>query len=186
MKNRFSLSALLFAASTTLAAAPALPPASFSASFVQTREVPGFSTPLVSHGNMSYDKAKGLRWEITQPYHYLFEMDGKQAREELPDGSKRGLDPDQTPWLAAVEHIFVSALSGDRHELESYFSVASRAAGSGDQLTLTPKAGAIAQAIQRIEVTESSPGHPQHLQIFEVSGGHMDIRFTPTDSHGAP
>ena len=186
MKKRLSLCTLLFVASAALAATPALPPASFSADFVQTREVQGFSTPLVSHGNMSYDKAKGLHWEITQPYHYLFEMDGKQAHEELPDGSKRDLDPDQTPWLAAVEHIFVSALSGDRHELESYFSVASQPAGSGDQLTLTPKAGAIAQAIQRIEVTESSPGHPQHLQIFEVSGGHMDIRFTPTDVHSSP
>ena len=162
-----------------LAATPALPPASFAASFVQTRELPGFSTPLVSHGNMSYDHAKGFHWEITQPYHYVFEMNGTQAHEELPDGTRRDLDPDQTPWLAAVEHIFISALSGDRHELESYFSVESKPVGSGDRLTLSPKAGAIANAIKRIEVTESAPGRPQHLEIFEVSGGHMDIRFTP-------
>jgi hypothetical protein len=186
MKMRLSLAALLWVAGAAFAATPALPPASFSADFVQTREVQGFSAPLVSRGNMSYDKTKGLHWEITQPYHYLFEMNGKQAREELPDGSKRDLDPDQTPWLAAVEHIFISALSGDRHELESYFSVGSKPAGSGEQLTLTPKAGAIAGAIKRIEVTESAPGRPQHLEIFETTGGHMDIRFTPVDSHGAP
>jgi hypothetical protein len=180
MKKHLTLSALLLVAGASQAAEPALPPASFSASFVQTREVQGFATPLVSHGNMSYDKAKGFHWEITQPYHYLFEMNGKQAHEELPDGSKRDLDPDQTPWLAAVEHIFISALSGDRHELESYFSVESKPAGAGDQLSLSPKAGAIAKAITRIEVTESAPGRPQHLEIFETSGGHMDIRFTPT------
>ncbi|HEY3645795.1 MAG TPA: outer membrane lipoprotein carrier protein LolA [Gammaproteobacteria bacterium] len=180
MKKRLTLTTLLFAAGSALAATPALPPASFSASFVQTREVQGFSTPLVSHGNMSYDKAKGFHWEITQPYHYVFEMNGKQAHEELPDGSKRDLDPEQTPWLAAVEHIFISALSGDRRELESYFNVESKPAGTGDQMTLSPKAGAIANAIKRIEVTESAPGRPQHLEIFETSGGHMDIRFTPT------
>jgi Outer membrane lipoprotein carrier protein LolA len=180
MKMRLSLAGLLLAAGAAAAATPALPPASFSASFVQTREVQGFATPLVSHGNMSYDKAKGFHWEINQPFHYLFEMNGKQAHEELPDGTQRDLDPDQTPWLAAVEHIFISALSGDRHELESYFSVESKPTGSGNQLTLTPKPGPIGNAIKRIEVTESAPGRPQHLEIFENSGGHLDIRFTPT------
>ena len=180
MKTHLILSVLLLAAGTALAATPALPPASFSASFVQTREVQGFDTPLVSHGNMGYDKAKGFRWEITQPYHYLFEMNGKLAHEDLPDGTQRDLDPEQTPWLAAVEHIFISALSGDRQELENYFSVDARTTGTGDQMTLTPKSGAIANAIKRIEVTESAPGRPRHLEIFETSGGHMEIRFTPT------
>ncbi len=185
MKMSISLSILMFTASTVLAATPATPPASFSADFVQTRTLPGFTTALVSHGDMGYDAAHGFHWEITQPYHYLFEMNGKQAHEELPDGSQRDLDPDQTPWLAAVEHIFISALSGDRERLQSYFSVASKPApGGGDALTLTPKPGAIANAISRIEVTESAPGRPQHLEIFETSGGHMDIRFTPAEGHG--
>ena len=185
MKKHLMLTTLLLGGSV-LAAEPPLPPASFAASFVQTREVQGFATPLVSHGNMSYDKARGFHWEITQPYHYLFEMNGKQAHEELPDGTKRDLDPDQTPWLAAVEHIFISALSGDRSQLEAYFSVVQKPAAGGSQLSLTPKPGAIANAIKHIEVTESAPGRPQHLEIFETSGGHMDIRFTPMDSHGTP
>ena len=155
------------------------PPTDFAASFVQTRSMPNFDTPIVSHGNMSYDKTRGFHWEITQPYHYLFEMNGKQAHEELPDGTQRNLDPEQTPWLAAVEHIFISALSGDRAQLQAYFTVVEKPAPQGRDLTLTPKPGPIAQSIERIEVEESAPGRPQHLQIFETSGGHMDIRFTP-------
>jgi hypothetical protein len=186
MRPQLYIYPLILVCAAASAAEPAAPPASFAADFVQTRTLPGFSAPLVSHGDMGYDKAHGFRWEITAPYHYLFEMNGKQAREELPDGSKRDLDPDQTPWLAAVEHIFISALSGDRVQLQSYFSVVSRPAGSGDELTLTPKPGAIANAITRIEVTESAPGRPQHLEIFETSGGHMDIRFTPAEGHGKP
>ncbi len=178
MKVQASLLGLILISSALYAADPT-PPSSFTADFVQTRSLPGFTAPLVSHGNMGYDKTKGFHWEITAPYHYLFEMDGKQAHEELPDGTKRDLDPDQTPWLAAVEHIFISALSGDRTQLQSYFSVDARPAGAGDQMTLTPKPGPIANAIKTIEVTESAPGRPQHLEIFETSGGHMDIRFTP-------
>ena len=44
--------------SAALAQAADAPPAAFAADFVQTRTVPGFDTPIVSHGNMSYDKAK--------------------------------------------------------------------------------------------------------------------------------
>ena len=172
--------------SASLGQAADVPPAGFAASFVQTRTVPNFDTPIVSRGNMSYDKAKGFHWEITQPYHYLFEMNGKQAREELPDGTKRDLDPDQTPWLAAVEHIFIGALSGDRSQLQAYFSVVQKPSAHGEDLTLTPKPGAIANAISRIEVEESAPGRPQHLQIFENSGGHMDIRFTPVGASSKP
>ena len=155
------------------------PSTGFAASFVQTRSVPNFDTPIVSHGNMSYDKGRGFHWEITQPYHYLFEMNGKQAHEELPDGTQRDLDPDQTPWLAAVEHIFIGALSGDRSQLQTYFAVVEKPTAQGRNLTLRPKPGSIAQVIERIDVEESAPGRPQHLQIFEISGGHMDIRFTP-------
>ena len=180
MRTRVLLSLLaLCLASPVRADAP---PAGFAASFVQTRTVPDFDTPIVSHGNMSYDAAHGFHWEITQPYHYLFEMNGKQAHEQLPDGTQRDLDPDQTPWLAAVEHIFISALSGDRSQLQAYFSVVEKPAAQGRDLTLTPKPGPIAQAIDRIEVEESAPGQPRHLQIFESSGGHMDIRFTPSAS----
>jgi len=184
---RLALCSLALTCAGAAAAGPAAPPANFAADFVQTRTLPGFSTPLVSHGDMGYDANHGFHWEINSPYHYVFEMNGKQAHEELPDGSKRDLDPDQTPWLAAVEHIFISALSGNRAELQRYFSLASRpASGGGNELTLTPKPGAIANAISRIEVTESAPGRPQHLEIFETSGGHMDIRFIPAEGHGKP
>jgi hypothetical protein len=185
MRSRVSLIGLLSVCAVAWAADP-VPPSSFNADFVQTRTLPGFRTPLISHGDMGYDKAKGFRWEITHPYHYLFEMNGKQAHEELPDGTKRDLDPDQTPWLAAVEHIFISALSGDRSQLQSYFSVDAKAVGAGDEMTLTPKPGPIGNAIKRIEVAESAPGRPQHLEIFETSGGHMDIRFTPRTTPPVP
>ena len=184
MKSR-ALLPLLVLCLAPLARADA-PPAGFAARFVQTRTMPGFDTPIVSRGNMSYDKATGFHWEITRPYHYLFEMNGKQAHEQLPDGTQRDLDPDQTPWLAAVEHIFISALSGDRSKLETYFSVVEKPAAQGEDVTLTPKPGPIAEAIQRIEVEESAPGQPRHLQIFETSGGHMDIRFSPLAATAKP
>lgn len=180
---------LLCVASISLAANDKLPATtnSVDSTFVQTRTLPGFSTPLVSHGIMRFDQAHGFHWEITSPYHYVFEMNGKQAQEQLPDGSVRHLNPDQTPWLAAVEHIFISALAGNNSDLQRYFEVTVTPLGKGRRVMLIPKPGPMADAIVSIQVTESAPGHPQQLDIKETSGGRMDIRFSPvTHPRSAP
>ncbi|MDN5925208.1 MAG: outer membrane lipoprotein carrier protein LolA [Xanthomonadales bacterium] len=176
-----ALSGLCLALSAHAAA-----PGSFAASFVQTRTLPGFDQPLVSHGVMRFSADAGFHWEITQPYHYVFDMRDGVAKEQLPDGSSRTLQAGQTPWLEAVEHIFVSALSGDQSRLDQYFVVVIKPLAHGRHVTLTPKPGAMGKVIERIEVTESSPGHPQHMAIDEASGAHMDMRFTPLgDNPGA-
>ena len=177
------IAAIAFAADGKLPAAAT----SVDSTFVQTRTLPGFSTPLTSRGIMRFDQTHGFHWEITSPYHYVFEMNGKQAQEQLPDGSVRHLNPDQTPWLAAVEHIFISALAGNNSDLQRYFDVTVTPRGKGRRVMLIPKPGPMAEAIISIEVTESAPGHPQQLDIKETSGGRMDIRFSPaTSPHSAP
>jgi len=152
-------------------------PAGFDSKFVQIRKLPGFSTPLVSHGVMRFDQSHGFHWEITDPYRYVFDMDGDAASEILPDGTRRKLDPAQTPWLAAVQHIIVTSLSGDRESLAHYFDIAVTPLAKGDRVDLKPKPGPMAEAILAIHVTESAPGHPLEIAIDETSGDRMDIRF---------
>lgn len=176
---------LLLTAVLGLWAAPAAadPPDTitrFDSKFVQTRSLPGFSAPLTSHGVMRFDKQHGFHWEITDPYHYVFEMNGAGASETLPDGSVRQLDPAETPWLAAVQHIIVNALSGDRSDLQRYFQVVVTPLPQGERVDLTPRQGPMSEAIVDIRVTESAPGHPQLIEIKETSGDHMDIRFIPS------
>lgn len=176
MKHALLLALPLLASAAQAADTP--PVTQFDSKFVQTRSLPGFSAPLTSHGIMRFDKAHGFHWEITEPYHYVFEMNGAVASETLPDGSVRKLDPAQTPWLAAVQHIIVNALSGDRTELQRYFTLVVTPLSKGEQVELTPKQGPMSAAIVSIRVTESAPGHPQEIAIQETSGDHMDIRFT--------
>ncbi len=173
----------LSASSVTMAADSTPAPIDhFDSKFVQTRSLPGFSAPLVNHGIMRFDKQHGFYWEITDPYHYVFQMNGAAAQETLPDGSTRHLDPQQTPWLAAVQHIIVSALSGDRSDLLRYFTVTITPLTKGERVNLTPKQGPMAEAIVSILVTESAPGHPEDIEIKETSGDSMDIRFIPAAS----
>lgn len=176
IRSIWLLTALFMGVCGAQAAVPVT--ANFQANFVETRTLPGFDTPLVTHGQVQFDSA-GFRWEVTAPYHYLFEMQGDKAQEQLPDGRVRKLDAAQTPWLIAVRQLLASALSGNQAELQKYFAVRIAPAAKGRQVSLTPKPGALAQAIQGIEVTESAPGHPEQLVIHETGGGRLDIRFTP-------
>lgn len=153
-------------------------PTGFDSKFVQTRKLPGFSTALVSHGVMRFDPAHGFHWEITDPYRYIFDMNGDASSETLPDGTSRKLDPAQTPWLAAVQHIIVTSLSGDREGLARYFDIDVTPLAKGERVELKPKPGPMAEAILAIRVTESAPGHPLEIAIDETSGDRMDIRFT--------
>lgn len=179
------MAALLLACAAPLALAATPPaPSNFAATFVETRTLPGFKQPLTSHGVLRFSRDGGFHWEITKPYHYVFEMHDGKASEVLPDGTRRVLKPGQTPWLKAVQRIFVGALSGNRAQLTHYFHVQVKPLAHGRHVTLTPKPGAMAKVIKRIEVTESAPGQPQRLSIDEASGGHMSIRFTPIDASG--
>lgn len=179
MKTRCIFLGLLLLATGAKAADPARAAVThFDSRFTQTRNLQGFSNPLVSHGVIRFDQAHGFYWEITDPYHYVFQMQGDTAVQTLPDGSVKHLKAEQTPWLAAVQHIVVDALSGDRSELERYFSLKVTPLTEGERVDLTPKSGAMQEAIVSIQVTESAPGHPQKIAIRETSGDSMDISFT--------
>lgn len=169
-------------ATTATTATAADVPQGFAAPFVQTRTLPGFDDPLVSHGEMRFSADGGFHWQIDKPYHYVFDMQGDEAHEELPDGTRRTLKPDQTPWLKAVQRMFVGALSGDEAQLARYFEVEITPLADGRRMSLVPKPGAMAKVVKRIQVTESAPGQPRHMVIDEVSGAHMDIRFSPHDA----
>lgn len=178
------IAAVLLSATLAAAGVPALaaPPSGvFAASFVQSRTQPGFTQPLVSHGELRVDPHQGFTWTITKPYHYVFAMQGERAHEVLPDGTRRELTTANAPWLAAVEHIFVAALSGNQTELEQYFhvQVTAAAGGHGRHVVLTPRVGAMANVIARIAVTENAAGRPSSLDVRDRSGATMNVQFTP-------
>lgn len=162
------------------AASSAAPPITeYKLNFIETRTLPGFSSPLVSRGIIGFGHAHRFYWEITAPYHYMFEINGRRAQEILPDGRIRHLSPSHTPWLAAVRHILIGALTDNRSQLRRYFDVSVTPLAKGERLTLIPKPGLVANAILSIQVTQSGPGHPELIVIREAAGGGMNIRFSP-------
>ncbi|MDE2234181.1 MAG: outer membrane lipoprotein carrier protein LolA [Gammaproteobacteria bacterium] len=159
-------------------------PGKFNSAFMQTRSIPGFKTPLVSYGIVHVDGVHGFRWQVNSPYHYVFLMQGDKAEELQPDGSVRELKAENTPWLEAVQHIFMAAVAGDLSELQNYFHLEITRLASGQQISMTPRTSAMAAAIESIQLIETTPGQPKQLLIREKSGGRIDIRFHPEKRSG--
>lgn len=151
------------------------PAAAFHASFTESRTLPGFDKPLLSHGVVDFSRKDGVRWEVTAPYHYLFKMDEKGMQEVLPDGSQRSIDVEHAPWLAVIQRIFMGALAGDAILLGEYFDVDAKDTTGGRDIELAPKVGPMAKAIKHVSVTEGDA--PRSIRIDEVSGGVISIRF---------
>lgn len=175
--SRMLLASLCLLLPGTLWAATDLPPPAqaFSAAFTETRTLPGFSQPLVSHGTVVFKRDSGVRWEVSEPYHYLFTMDDKGMQEQLPDGAARTIDAEHAPWLVAIQHIFMGALAGDTAALQEYFDVKVTPQTAGRLIDLTPKPGPMAKAIKHISV--SGGATPEDIRIDEIAGGRIDIRF---------
>ena len=153
------------------------PPASFRASFVESHTLPGFAQPLVSRGRVRFNKKRGISWEVTSPYHYLFIMTSAGAEEQLPDGSIHHLRPGKAPWLRVVQHLFINALTGNLSGLKAYFSVRITPIRDGQLVILTPRKGPLMKVINSIQVTDGRDALPRSLQIDETSGGNLTIRF---------
>ena len=173
----FTLLCLALPLATLAANTADLPPPAqaFSAAFTETRSLPGFSQPLVSHGTVVFKRANGVRWEVSDPYHYLFTLDDKGMQEHLPDGAVRTIDAEHAPWLVAIQHIFMGALAGDTAALQQYFDVKVTPQTAGRLIDLTPKPGPMAKAIKHISV--SGAAAPEDIRIDEIAGGKIDIRF---------
>lgn len=148
-------------------------PRIFSADFTQTRSLPGFDAPLVSHGRMRFDRDGTLHWTVNEPYHYEFIMHNGTAHEVLPDGSERDLDTAEAPWLAIIQRVLHAALTEDLNTLSAYFRI-KRVPG---RLVLTPLASALKSHIDRIEVVQNAA--PEQITIAEHDGGKVEIRFEP-------
>lgn len=169
MMQRFCFLVLLALSSATAAAAV---PQSFHADFTQTRTLPGFDQPLVSRGEVDFERNGSLHWTVTEPYHYEFVMEDGQAREVLPDGTHRNIDSQDAPWLGIIQRVFRAALSGDDNTLTQYFSVRR----SDKRLQLTPLAAPLKDHIAQINVVGGDL--PDHITITEQGGGEIEIRFS--------
>ncbi|HAH31199.1 MAG TPA: hypothetical protein DCL44_02675 [Elusimicrobia bacterium] len=122
------------------------------AEFVQEKHLSIFQDVLVSSGSFAFAAPSRLRWEITEPFHSLLVMNGRElAKYDFFKGKPRRLKLPAADILYEVLNQIAGLHQGkfgeqaENYELEIYVGEAAR-------LVLTPKSKKLRQFIPGIEM----------------------------------
>ena len=154
--------------------------ASLHARFRQVKSIALLREPLVSTGELTYERPDRVRWEVKTPEALVVEMSGAELRAG-PPGEVTAID------AGPAAHLFgdLAALFTASEEYASTrFAIAAGSAGPGSFL-LTPRDPTASQLIESIELeTDAALRLPRRAVIREPGGDRteielLDVRVTP-------
>jgi len=150
-----------------------------TADFVERRSLAYLTEPLVVAGRLTYSPGGRLERQVTRPKPETMIIDGPLLTiEQNPkDPPIRVLLEDYPPLQAFVSALR-ALLAGDRTALETTFESDFESSGTSWRLTLTPKAVALADAIDAIEVAGKA-GSLRSLEIAERNGNRTLVEIQP-------
>lgn len=146
--------------------------------FAQEKRLQGFRNPLRSQGRFVIARDRGVLWSTLKPFPSDVVLTRDRILTRQADGRSRiEVDARQQPALRSVNAMMFALMSGDVQAMTASFNVQpTLLPGSGWRLVLTPKAGAMAQAFQR--VTLEGDRYVRGVEIEERSGDRTQLRFT--------
>lgn len=187
MMQRFMFSFLLAMSAATAASDAAVEQLratlaktdSIGGDFVQTVKSEEGETLQRSEGKIIVQRPLRMRWESTEPYHYLLVTDGETLWRYDADLEQLNVEPFSVDLARAPAMI----LTTSTEELASHFDVSRESAGGGEIYTLTPRGEA---AFERLRLhfrqdrltaldLEDSLGQITHVELRDpVFNRHYD------------
>jgi len=136
--------------------------------FTQEKSLPFLNRPLLSAGEFSISRDKGLLWRVTEPI--ASEMTVNSSGVHLDGRSIE--DAGTGELIASLMHAF---MTGDLSGVKSTFTVTGELQDDGWHLNLRPRSLLLKSALERIEVDGAS--FLQQLVILEKNGTVSKIRL---------
>jgi hypothetical protein len=152
--------------------------------FEQSKQVQGFAKPLVSRGSFLVARERGVLWATKTPFASQLRL----TRDEILATQGNGavafrLDASKEPAVRVINGLMFSLLNGDLGGLEQHFKIEGTADAKGWSLQLTPRNGAIAKLMNRIDLAGDK--HVRSIRIEEANGDKTTIRFSAQASEPA-
>ncbi|GHB16128.1 outer membrane lipoprotein carrier protein LolA [Salinicola rhizosphaerae] len=145
-----------------LAATPAL-----KGKFEQQRHLADLDSTLDSHGRFRFVQGKSVVWQLESPVEERIEL--------TPEAITNGSGDAVPPGGEQVARLFLQLLEGDWQSLESRFAIALSGSADAWQVALTPKAQALRQRIDHIDLKGAR--YIDHLEMHTPSGDRLEVRL---------
>lgn len=146
------------------------------ASFEQTQVRAVLKQPLVSRGNVRFERAtSALTWQVTQPGASTFSLIGSIAKMEYPDlGMKESFDLAQVPDASRLASSLLVWMQADGAAVARDFDTTYGA----DTATLKPKDPTLRGLLAEIQIRFApAPMRVRGVDLVEPDGDRVHIEF---------
>ncbi len=145
-------------------------------SFEQQRFIAVLSKPLISRGQLLFDKDLGIVWKTISPISESLVITPEQSFV-VSDQGQRSFG--SSAGIEQISKIFMALFRGDFDGLARYFEISFRKEGERWRIGCKPRDAGLAQFLRGI-VLEGKL-NVDHVSVFEGSGDRAEIVFQAMD-----
>ena len=171
------LAKLLAPARTPLAGSQAL-----RGTFEQRKYLAGIPKPLVSRGEFTFARDRGVWWHTRVPFDSELVLTREGMTQRDAGGTPIRLTSQQQPALRVVADVFLSLFSLDLKLLAESFDTFGIGDAHGWQLGLVPHAGALGGVVARVTIRGNT--RVDHVDLVDSRGDRTEL-VLGDDARGA-
>lgn len=156
---------------------------SFTASFVETKQLKMLRSALVTKGELRFDAKQGLLRIVTSPRPSRTLVDSEAIRSSAANGSIETIPLDARPELRALVGGLLLLLSGQSEQLQRDFEVRVESSAKHWSVKLEPKRPELKRLLRALEF-QGRGDRVESYALVDASGDrtHTTIAdFTPTE-----
>ena len=146
-------------------------------SFIQKKKIKVLKRPLVSSGELIFDRSIGVHWQLIMPYKSTIVIDNKKLTSIDDNGKKVTVKASEKPMLYGFTKIFMSIFAGNTDELKKHFQIYFKADTKGWRIGLIPTSSELKKVISKI-VLSGSESTVNAITLWESNGDQTDISFS--------
>ena len=144
--------------------------------FSQQKRVAGLAAPLVSRGQLLFNRQLGLWWQQEQPFAMTLLLDEQRLLQQVADQPPERITASSNPPLFEFSHLLLSLFGADRAALERAFLLTFTPGKQSWQLTLVPRQAPLDRIFRQLAL--SGRQGVEQLRIQDRQGDETLLDFT--------
>jgi len=148
------------------------------ASFIQEKNLSILSEKIVTKGRFMFKKEKKLRWEYTDPFHYLIIINNETMFIQ-DEGKKSRIDMRSNKMFAEINTIIMGCVQGNLFNDEKKFLSSFFENSASFMVKLKPLASNLKEYLSEIRICfDKNDFSVKRLEMHEPSGDYTNIDFS--------
>ncbi len=147
------------------------------AKFSQSKKIAVLKRPLISSGELIFDRQAGVSWTLLKPYQSTIIIDNDKLTSIDDAGKKIVIKAADQPMLYGFTKIFMAIFSGNTDELKNHFEIYYKMENDQWQIGLIPTSSELKKVLNKILMT-GKDNKVNAITLWETNSDITEISFT--------